>query len=164
MTDVFHRGDRVRLSATFWTNQTTLAVSAAAGALTITVRDATGYADTNPIVLAPGTAKEEFLTVSGTPTAGGVITLTSALRYSHSVGETVGELTNPTTAVIWTRTPAGTETSNAATQDSTGRYHFDLDIPDADASSGTWSFRPKGTGAVVATDEQSFVVAESSFL
>jgi hypothetical protein len=159
----YHRGDRIRLWGTFWVNQTTLALSSAAGATTITVRDVTGYADTNPIVLAPGTSKEELAAVSGTPTAAGVVTLAAALRYGHSVGDVVGELQTPSTHAIRTRNPAGTEASNASTEASTGRVRFDLDIPDAAASSGTWAYRPIGSVGVLASDEQEFLVEASAF-
>lgn len=159
---VFHRGDRIRLTADFWTNQTTLALPAQAGATAITVQNTAGYANTNPVILDPGRDTEETAEVSGSP-SGGVITLAAALRYSHTVGSVVGELTNPTSAVIWTKDPTGTETSNATTQDSTGRYHVDVDLPDDPASEGVWHYRPQGTGAVIATDEQRFVCADSAF-
>lgn len=163
MTDVFTRGTRVRLWGTFWVNQTTLALSAAAGALTITVQDATGYANADPVVLAPGTAKQELLTVSGTPTAAGVITLAAALRYAHSVGEVVGELTTPSAHKIRTRDPSGTETDRTTSVASVGRVYFDLDIPNTSAAEGTWHYDPAGTAGVLATDPRSFVVADSPF-
>lgn len=158
----YHRGDTIRLWASFWTNQTAQALSSAAGALTVTVQDATGYADTNPVVLGPGTPRQEFATVSGSPAAN-VITFTAALRYAHPVGEIVGELQTPGTHSIRTRNPAGTEASNSSSVSSTGRVYYDLAIPDVAASEGLWHYKPIGSAGVVATDEQTFTVAASVF-
>lgn len=158
----YHRGDRIRLWGTFWVNQTTLALEAPAAVSTITVRDVTGYANAEPLVLGPGTPEEEFAVVSGTPTAAGVITLTAPLRYRHGVNTVIGELTTPSTHTVRTKNPAGTEADQTTSVFSAGRVFVDLTIPNLKASEGTWTYVPTGSAGVLATDEQTFVCAASA--
>lgn len=72
-------------------------------------------------------------------------------------------LSDPTVVVAKTRDPSGNVTTisgGSVTKDSTGVYHVDVTLDE----SGTWWYRFEGTGAVVAADEQAFVVAESRFV
>ena len=86
-----------------------------------------------------------------------MVTLAAALRYAHPVNEVVGRLQTPSTHAIRTRSPDGTETSNASAAISVGRVAYDLTIADAAASEGRWFFKPAGTAGVLATDEHARV-------
>ena len=70
-----------------------------------------------------------------------------------------GNLASPTAVNILVRTPAGAETSVAATLHATGVYYRDVTIDTA----GTWHYRGNGTGALIASGEWQFKVRESAF-
>jgi len=70
-----------------------------------------------------------------------------------------GALADPTTATIMVRTPAGVESSNTPTKEAVGVYSHQLTL----TQSGTYFYRGKGVGAVVAAAEGRFAVAASSF-
>jgi hypothetical protein len=76
-----------------------------------------------------------------------------------------GTATDPTTVTFKQRTPAGVETTlvygvDAAVQrTSAGLFFVDVTFGEA----GKWTFRWKGTGAVIAADEKFVTVGASAF-
>lgn len=76
-----------------------------------------------------------------------------------------GALTDPTDVTFKVRQPDGTETSyttaDGVTNDSVGVWSFPMPNP-LDAE-GRWYWRAVGTGAVVAADEDHFIVDGSAF-
>ena len=70
-----------------------------------------------------------------------------------------GSLADPTTATLLARTPSGVETSTAMTQTSVGVYAAAVNLSEA----GTWRFRAKGAGAIVAVKEITINVEASAF-
>jgi hypothetical protein len=169
MSTVIEVGNRRRLWVYFGTNVTWLAAQASAGDTTITLRDATGYANGDPIIVSPGQPHQELRTVSGTPTAAGVVTLSSALLNDHEYrgeDETHGmvmELTAPSDPTIKLRDPAGTITiiaTGTLTNPGTGRYYYDKTFD----TEGTWRWRGYATSGVVAAGEGVIVVKDSVFV
>lgn len=71
-------------------------------------------------------------------------------------------LTNPTAVTAKHKDPSGnitTVSGGSVTNVSPGVYYIDLTVDE----SGTWWYRFEGTGAVVAANEQAFVVEDSRF-
>lgn len=72
---------------------------------------------------------------------------------------------DPTTVTGKYMTPGGIETAYVyginpeLVKDTTGVYHFDVDID----ASGTWTVRMEGSGAYQGAWEESFVVQETVF-
>lgn len=153
-------GDQVRLRVVWTLNPTSLAAAAAAGATTITVRDATGYAASDSIILEAQTDQEETATVNSV--SGRVLTLSAGLIYAHAVNAEVGELAAPSTVTLVLETPDGVETSYTAaaatvTNVSTGIYRRDHSVTLA----GLHRYRWVATGTVVAAEEGQFYVRSS---
>jgi hypothetical protein len=72
-----------------------------------------------------------------------------------------GTATSPSTVVFLVRTPAGVESSNAATSNpSTGVYTYTFPTI---TESGVWSWRAKGTAGLIAATEGRFNVRTSVF-
>lgn len=76
-----------------------------------------------------------------------------------------GVLTDPTTIQLQTEDPSGNEDSytfagGTVTKDGTGIYYRDVTLDEA----GTWTYRWKGTGAVIAAWEASFDVQTTKFV
>lgn len=169
MSTVVEVGNTRRLWVYFGFNPTWLALPASAGDTTITLRDATGYANGDPIIVSPGQTYQELRTVSGTPTSGGVVTLSSALLHDHAYQgeeETHGlvmELSSPSDPTIKIRTPAGTistKTVSDLTNPGTGRYYYDQLLD----SAGIWRWRGYATSGVVAAGEGVITVRDSVFV
>jgi hypothetical protein len=90
---------------------------------------------------------------------------------SYQVGDVVrlraaftdlsGVPADPTAVTVKIRNPAGTVTTPAAVNDATavGAFYYDLAV----TSSGTWTYRFEGTGAVTAADEATIYVERSAF-
>lgn len=130
-------GEQARLTVSVGINGTRLAKPAAAGAITLTVRDAAGYGVGDVIMLNPGADIEETATISAV--AGRVLTV-GALAYDHAVNEVVQELTTPSALTLTVETPAGVETTYTLaqlTQVSTGIYRKDVDL----TAAGDWPYR-----------------------
>lgn len=169
MSTIVEVGNTRRLWVYFGVNPTWLALPAVAGDTTITLRDATGYANGDPIILSPGQRRQELCTVSGTPTAAGVVTLTSALYNDHayqSEESTMGlvmELSAPSDPTIKIKNPAGTITTKTVsdlTNPGTGRYYYDQQL----STEGVWRWRGYATSGVYAAGDGSIVVTDSAFV
>lgn len=163
MSGSYDISQAVRLKYLAWINPTTLRAASAAAATTISVRDASGYAAADSVVLNPGALNEETATVSSV--SGTVITLSAGLVYDHAVNEPVGELADPTTLTVKYQDPSGNETTlvyltdAALVRDSLGKFHVILTVDEA----GRWFHQAKGTGAVIAAGEEDFYVRPSEF-
>jgi hypothetical protein len=72
-----------------------------------------------------------------------------------------GVATDPTTVTCTVRDPGGTETTPAATKDSIGNYHVDVDL--TSAKSGVWQYEFLGTGACQAAMVGEFFVEPNVF-
>lgn len=155
-------GTSVTLRVLFGANVTDLTAAVLAGATTVAVRDATGYANNDPIVVDPGTEREERHTVSSV--SGNTITLTTALAYAHPMRTKVMELADPTTVSLKVQDAAAVETTYSypatITKDGVGRYSKTLTI---DGSGGGWTYSWIGTGDVIAAEETSFEVRRTEF-
>jgi len=68
-----------------------------------------------------------------------------------------GALTNPTTLTLTIQAPDNSQTTPSPTYDSTGKYHYNLDL----TQSGTWLYRWYATGDVQAVNEGSIEVRAS---
>lgn len=85
-------------------------------------------------------------------------------KWNHAVRMSAefylsGVLTNPTTVTLSIDSPSGSViTITDATNDSTGKYHYDYTPPIA----GSYQYQFDGTGAVVAAAEGSFSVSPKS--
>lgn len=155
-------GDAVTVRAVFGGNVTELVSQMLAGATTLTVLDATGYTGTDTLIMEPGTAREERLTVSSV--SGTTITVTAASVYAHGVATAVWELADPTAITLKVKDPNNHITTytyalSEVTKDGTGRYSKSITID----QSGPWWYRWAGTGAVVAASEMQLAVRRSEF-
>jgi len=163
MMNAYHLGQEIRIPLRFWVNQTKLRAEAAAAALTIKVRDATGYAAGDVLILNPGTDTEETVTIAGGGVSGTTFTLTAALTYAHGVNEIVGELSNPTTITVKRQTPDGVDQTAWAiadlTNDATGKYSKTLTLD----QSGEWLFDVDTTGSPKASFSWKLVVHPTQF-
>lgn len=74
----------------------------------------------------------------------------------------VGALTSPTTVVFSYQRPNGAEVVNQAPTSNPTAGVFTYALPTIDQA-GTWWYRAKGTGALVAAVEGSFEVRRSRF-
>jgi len=86
------------------------------------------------------------------------------VRLSVAFADLSGTATDPTAVTLKVRNPGGvlmTKTYALAevTKDSTGNYHYDLDVDLA----GTWYYRYNGTGALVAANEAAFTASITVF-
>lgn len=86
------------------------------------------------------------------------------VRLSVAFANAAGTAADPAEVTLKYRDPRGTivtKTYGAAevTKDSTGNYHFDVDV----SIPGRWFYRYEGTGALVAADETAFSVENSVF-
>ena len=73
-----------------------------------------------------------------------------------------GTLTNPTTVTLVLEDPEGDEESLTPSNVSTGVYRYDYTIGEtaALAPRGWWKYRWRGTGAVIAADDNKFFVED----
>lgn len=148
-------GDSIELAADFTAKNTVGKVDA--GSTALTVRDATGYAANDPIVVrgAGDVGGDLYTTVSGSP-AGNVITLAAAAKTSV-VRAPVGKLVAPGAVTFKVRLPDGTSVGpTAATTVSAGRYTGTFDPTIA----GQHFYNFAGTSPAKATDEREFIVRE----
>lgn len=153
-------GQPVKITIRTGINPTDLAAPAAAGATTITLRSASGYADTNVLRIDAGLPTEERATISGSPTAAGVVTLTAGLRFAHSRGAEVDEPTTPTAGNLYLTDPAGTVTPVALgslTTEATGELSYTF----TPGTAGRTRYRFVST-ETVATGEASEFSVESA--
>jgi len=80
-----------------------------------------------------------------------------------------GVLTDPTTIQLQTEDPSGNEDSYTfaaatVTKDGTGIYYRDVLLDEASNTTRDWTFRWKGTGAVIAAWEESIEVQATVFV
>lgn len=66
-------------------------------------------------------------------------------HLSTTTTDLAGNLTDPTTMVLWVAAPDGTVTSPAPTHDGVGLFHYDLPL----TAALTWSYWWVATGAIV---------------
>jgi hypothetical protein len=120
----------------------------------LTVEDASGYANTNPILVRGAGPLGSDLVTTVASVSGSVITLAAAasLLVQRAV---VGKPTNAT-AVCKVRKPDHSVLTPSLSNPSTGVYVATVD-PDI---AGDWLYRFDFTGAAKAAGEQRFVVAE----
>ncbi len=83
----------------------------------------------------------------------------SAVRLQAVFSDVSGRLADPTTVQCKVKAPDGTVSSytwagGQIQRDSLGNFYYDLTL----AASGSWAYRWKGTGAVVAVGESSLSV------
>lgn len=78
------------------------------------------------------------------------------VRLTGTFKDIDGAVTDPTTVTVTVVDPLGTSTDYSPTKDSTGVYHYDLDLTGATA--GTWRYKFQGTGACQAAEWASFYV------
>ena len=78
-----------------------------------------------------------------------------AAVFTNSAGTAV----DPTTVTVRVRAPSGTVTTPAATKDSVGNYHVDIDAN----TEGTWHYRFEGTGSNQGASEHQFVIENGVF-
>lgn len=159
----YDKGDQAVLRVRWGTNVTRLKTNAAAAATTLVVYDITGYANTDTLMVGPGLDTQEIRVVSGSP-SGTTITVTAALSHDHHVGETVQELTDPTTVTLKVLDPAGTTTTYTyagatVTKDSLGVYSKTLDL----TLEGRYQYSWEAGGAVVAAERGEFWVRPTEF-
>lgn len=77
------------------------------------------------------------------------------IRLSAEFRNSAGALANPTTVTVHYQKGNATPVTNAApTNDSTGKYHIDVDLDEP----GEWKYDWVGTGAVAAVEEGRFTV------
>jgi hypothetical protein len=164
----YQPGSRVRLRCVFGVNPTSLAAQAAKGASSITVRDASGFAPADALVLDPGhTApddplREEKAVVQSV--SGRVVVLAAPLGYDHPAGADVWELADPTTVTLKVLAPDGTTASytyalGQILKAGQGDYYYDTTF----TAEGDYARRWEGTGACIAVDEGRFRVLNSEF-
>lgn len=65
-----------------------------------------------------------------------------------------GALADPDTVTVRVRKPDGTLVSGAAVHDTTGTYHYDVDVDQP----GPWRFAFMGVGTVQAAEDGTFSV------
>ena len=82
------------------------------------------------------------------------------VRLSAAFTDTNGAAADPTSVALKMRLPDGTLSTFGPTRDSAGNYHYDYTA----VQSGVHNYRFKGTGAVVAAGETSFVVKTSEVI
>lgn len=160
--DSYAVGQTVREWSTWTINETRLAAAAAAGATTISVYRPDGWAAADVLAINPNGDTEQTPTVSSI--SGKVVTLTAALTsaWSHGVGETVGELADPTTLTLVVEDPAGTETTYTyaggdIVKSAVGRYYYDA----AYSSAGTYKLKWAATGTVKGVVQRTVNVVSS---
>jgi hypothetical protein len=93
-----------------------------------------------------------------------VFAVNQRVRLSVAFANSAGAATDPTTVALKYKNPGGgiaTKTYALAEviKDSTGNYHYDVDVTLA----GRWFYRFEGAGALVAAHEAAFMVSESVF-
>lgn len=90
------------------------------------------------------------------------------VRFSAVFTDSSDVDVDPTAVQFLLRVPAGTETtyttitSPAVTKDSTGHYHIDIPITDANGP-GVWYYRFNGTGTNAAASEGTINVSATAF-
>lgn len=144
-------GQRIEIDGYVRTDRSRLRAKADVGALTISVYDASRWANAQILKIGDGDTQlgpSEIVTINGAP-VGTVVTITPALANSYSVGTRVYRLADPTTVTASSQVePAGTVASETVAAVSTGRHRVTKTLVDADA--GEVSIEFGGTGAVVA--------------
>lgn len=145
-------GDTVELIA--WALAKPTVGSIDAGKTALTVRDASGYAASDPILVrAAGPAGADLVTTVNS-VAGNVLTLAAAAAATV-LEQRVGKPT-AATATVSVRKPDGSSVTPAPTASSpqTGKYVATVD-PD---QAGDWWYRVAFTGAIKAAAEGLFLV------
>jgi len=77
----------------------------------------------------------------------------------HFIDQATGDHIDPTSVALEVKDPSGFTDSKTPTHDSTGHYHFDLDL----TMSGQWFYRWESTGTGQAAEEGSLNVRTSQF-
>lgn len=90
---------------------------------------------------------------------GDVAVLIGEVRAAPAGNETVGALVDPGAVTVKIRTPAGIETSHAATRVSVGLYRYELFV----AESGVYHYRFFGTEPARAAAEEWLEGRRSAF-
>lgn len=155
-------GDQITVRARFGLNVTSLKARSLAGALTVQVYSVTGYANGDDLILNAGELTEETVEIASI--TGLTVTLSAALSFTHEPGESVAELTDPSTVTLKHKLPDGTINSytyagGTVTKDSTGIYSKNLSLAD----DGEHFYRFVGTGTVETAEEKRFTVRPSEF-
>lgn len=86
---------------------------------------------------------------------GNVVILSTEFRLKSTK-----ELANPTTVGLKVIKPNGQILTLTPTNVSTGKYQYELLV----AEEGLWQVNWEGTGAVVAADQDRFIVNQSGFV
>lgn len=86
------------------------------------------------------------------------------VRVSVAFADSAGTATDPTAVVLKYMNPRAEITTKTyalaeVTKDSTGNYHYDIDLDIA----GKWWYRFNGTGALVAANEAAFTASPTVF-
>lgn len=81
------------------------------------------------------------------------------VRVTASFTDSSGELANPTSVAILSRSPSGAELSLNVTSQGTGIYYAEHNIDECD----TWWFRAKGTGDIEDAAERRLHVRATAF-
>src|SRR3990167_9953339 len=97
MRKIYDVNDTTRIKGKFGTNVTALRESAAAGAVTIKVQDATNLAASDILLINPGGVTEESVTISA---VSGTTLTVGATHYVHEIYEVAFKLTDPTTITL----------------------------------------------------------------
>jgi hypothetical protein len=146
-------GDTVVLQGVYLTKPTTGSVNA--GSTALTVKDATGYTNGDPIFIEGAAAEDGDLYTTVSSISGNTITLAAAAA-TQVISARVGKLTAPGAATCKVRLPDGTSSSPATSLISTGRYQASYDPTLA----GQHWYRFDGTTTAKGSGERSFLVAE----
>jgi hypothetical protein len=88
--------------------------------------------------------------------------INTRIRLSSVFTDALGAFADPTVVIFKTKDPTGSITTISGgnvIKDSTGKYHTDV----TPALQGDWFYYGNGTGAVIASDENTFIIKESEF-
>jgi hypothetical protein len=151
---VYDIGDTVQLYGVFTTLATrgTIAKDFAA----LTVRDVTGYAPSDPIIITGAGAVEGDLVTTIVSIVGSTLNL-AAVAQTSVTAAFLGKLSTPTTVTCKVLLPDGTIVTPANAAISTGRYLASYDP----TLVGDHFYKFAGTGLAKAEDERQFVVREN---
>ena len=81
------------------------------------------------------------------------------VQVTGSFTDSTGTLVDPTSVNLQVLNPQGQTSLQSPSRVSVGVYYANISA----VTSGTYSYRFSGTGAVTAADQNSFLVASSSF-